>query len=290
MIRIGIVGSDNSHAEIFSKLVNIPDANGQFAFPQVRVECIFGLEAERTNQVAQMGKIPRIVKRPEDMLHMADAVMVVFRDGDLHFLYAKPFVEAGMPVWIDKPMTRKPEEIRELLKIVNQRGALLDGGSTVKYIPAVEHIRTAYQNPQRQNGRMISATLGFTALLDNDYGGLCFYGMHLIEMTLMAFGYAPSSIAAVRNGKAISAMLNYDDIQVKLDFHPDCVACYAALFYERGYEVVPLDITDCFTRGFNVFYNVLTNKKRELSDEQIVRPVEVLAAIEKACNSETVRL
>ena len=32
MIRIGIIGSDNSHAEIFSKMLNIPNENGEYAF------------------------------------------------------------------------------------------------------------------------------------------------------------------------------------------------------------------------------------------------------------------
>ena len=42
MFRVGIIGSDNSHALAFSRLANIPDGEGEYAFPDVRITGIFG--------------------------------------------------------------------------------------------------------------------------------------------------------------------------------------------------------------------------------------------------------
>ena len=51
MIRIGIIGSDNSHAEIFSKMLNIPDENGEYAYPDARVVAIYGAEEARPKKL-----------------------------------------------------------------------------------------------------------------------------------------------------------------------------------------------------------------------------------------------
>ena len=76
MIRIGIVGSDNSHADAFSQMLNIADSQtGEFAYPDVRVTAIFGLDEKRTAEVALDGKIEHIVKDPSEMIGMVDAVM-----------------------------------------------------------------------------------------------------------------------------------------------------------------------------------------------------------------------
>ena len=68
MFRIGIIGSDNSHAR-FSKLVNLPDPKSeQYLFPDCRVVGIFGLDKERTKQVARDGGIDFIAEKPEDLM------------------------------------------------------------------------------------------------------------------------------------------------------------------------------------------------------------------------------
>ena len=42
MIRIGILGSDNSHALAFAKLCNLPMENGEYRYPDVRIAAIYG--------------------------------------------------------------------------------------------------------------------------------------------------------------------------------------------------------------------------------------------------------
>lgn len=80
MYRIGIIGSDNSHADAFSGLVNIPDKKtGKFLFPDFKITSIFGLEKERTEQVAKQGKIEFIAEKPEDMMGKVDAVLFYYK-------------------------------------------------------------------------------------------------------------------------------------------------------------------------------------------------------------------
>ncbi len=104
MIRIGIVGSDNSHAIALSQLCNLSDTPERKAIRGAKVVALFGLVPERNEEVARAGKIPTIVKKPTDMIGMVDAAFVVFRHGGLHYRYVKPFLQARIPAFVDKPL------------------------------------------------------------------------------------------------------------------------------------------------------------------------------------------
>ncbi len=55
-------------------------------------------------QVARVAKIPNIVDRPEHVIGNVDAVLVATDKGFEHVDRARPFVEAGIPVFVDKPL------------------------------------------------------------------------------------------------------------------------------------------------------------------------------------------
>lgn len=97
MLKIGILGSDNSHALHFSQAVNI-EKDGQYLFPDARVTHIYGHDVQITKDVAEEGKIDNIVSDYKDMIGKVDAVMVVFRDGKYHYQYALPLLVIS--IWV----------------------------------------------------------------------------------------------------------------------------------------------------------------------------------------------
>ena len=62
MFRIGIIGSD-SHADAFSKLINLKTLKPVSSSPDCKVTGIFGLEKERTEEVAKRGTVCRVRRR-----------------------------------------------------------------------------------------------------------------------------------------------------------------------------------------------------------------------------------
>jgi hypothetical protein len=55
-------------------------------------------------QVAAVAHIPNIAGRAEDVIGEVDAVLIATDIGHQHVDRARPFVEAGLPVFIDKPL------------------------------------------------------------------------------------------------------------------------------------------------------------------------------------------
>ena len=126
MFRIGILGSDNSHAQHFARLCNVEKVYGD----DVRIVAIYGNDDDpnHTKEVAEKGEIPFIANNPEEFMGKVDAVMVVYRRGSLHVPHILPFIEAGYPVWIDKPITSSPEDIDKLIKqacIIGKSGNII---------------------------------------------------------------------------------------------------------------------------------------------------------------------
>lgn len=280
MYRIGIIGSDNSHAIAFSKLVNLPDEKtGQFLFPDFKVTAIYGHESKRTEEVAAAGEISKIVSKPEDMIGQVDAVMVVFRHGDLHLQYALPFVEKGIPVWVDKPFTIQNEEAKVLIESAKKHHTLITGGSTTKYISDVLMIKNAVDTGESRIGDIKTALINFPAELDSVFGGIHFYGHHLVEMTLAAFGYKPKSVFASENNGCVAAIVRYDKYQVTLNFVPKNNEYYAILFGEKGTIIREIDIAGSYRNGFEKFAEMLKTKQMPETFEQLYAPVELQNAI-----------
>ena len=282
MFRIGILGSDNSHAEIFSKLVNLPDENtGEIPFPDMKVTCILGLDAARTRQVADDGKIGFIADTPDEMMGRVDAVMTVFRHGDLHRQYAMPFISAGIPTWVDKPFALKNEDARAMLEEAARCGTLLTGGSTCKHTYDVAALKNAYRNGSRA-GRIHAAVMNFPATVENEYGGIDFYGAHLAEMAMEVFGHDAISVAATETKGNVTAIVKYDALQLVLHFLPDCKSYHALLYGDEGTVFREIDITHCYVKGFESFAAMLRTGKPPQQPVQLYAPVALMNAVRES--------
>ena len=136
MVRIGIVGSDNSHAIQFSQLANLPDGVDGLKIEETEVVAIWGAGRKRTEEVARVGNIPQIVSYPEDMIGKVDAVMVVLRDGSTHYQFSKPFIESNIPTFIDKPLECSVENAKRIIELTKKQGSLMTSFSTLRCVLA----------------------------------------------------------------------------------------------------------------------------------------------------------
>lgn len=87
--------------------------------------------------VAATALIPNIVGRPEDVIGQVDAVLISTDDGFDHVRRARPFVEAGLPVFVDKPLATSVEDLRTFIAW-EKAGAPLLSSSGLRYAPELD--------------------------------------------------------------------------------------------------------------------------------------------------------
>ncbi len=283
MIRIGILGSDNSHALMFSKIVNIPDSEGYYQFDDVRITAIYGFDDDpmHTEKVAKEGRIEFIAKSPEEFYGKVDAVMVVYRHGKYHVPHILPFVEKGYPVWIDKPISTSIEDIEKLREAVERNNTLITGGSTLKYNHEILTLQRMVEN--KTLGEVSGGSMNFPGDFQSEYNGIFFYGSHLCEMCLSVFGYDVKSVyASSVNPKNTMVIAKYEDKQVALHFNAKAGKYTLTLTGEKDSFTTEMDTSIIYKLGFEQFIKMLRIKRMPLSFDDLVKPVYMLSAIEKS--------
>jgi predicted dehydrogenase len=90
--------------------------------------------------VAATARIPNVVKRPEDVIGQVDAVVIATDDGLDHVRRARPFVEAGLPVFVDKPLATSLEDLRTF-RDWQRAGARILSSSGLRYAPEYAELR-----------------------------------------------------------------------------------------------------------------------------------------------------
>jgi predicted dehydrogenase len=98
-----------------------------------RVTAIWGSGEERTQGLARTYEVGTIATAPESMLGQVDAVIVGDRHGDDHLPHALPFIEAGLPVFVDKPLARTVKDVETMLDAARKSGALVTSASALRW-------------------------------------------------------------------------------------------------------------------------------------------------------------
>jgi predicted dehydrogenase len=82
--------------------------------------------------VAACAKIPHVVDDPLEVIGEVDAVIIATDDGSEHVERSRPFVEAGLPVFVDKPLADNLEDLRTFAGWVREGRAILSS-SCMRY-------------------------------------------------------------------------------------------------------------------------------------------------------------
>lgn len=201
-MRIGIIGAENSHTIGFGKMFNTDKK-----FPGIEVKYVWGETEEFAKKAMEKGNIPNMVSNPNDMLGKIDALIVDHRHAKYHLEAATPFVKAGIPTFIDKPFCYRVSEGKEFLAMAREAGTPVTSFSSVRQSDATFDIKKQMETLGEFN-HIIS--LG-PADIESKYGGIFFYGVHIIEPMLFLFGENINRVRVSKNGKNASASLAYDD-------------------------------------------------------------------------------
>ena len=201
-IRIGIIGAENSHTIGFGRLFNIDRK-----FPGVEVLYVWGETDEFARIAQEKGKIPNIVKDPNEMLGKIDALIVDHRHAKYHLEPAIPFIKAGIPTFIDKPFCYRVAEGKDFLALARSLGTPVSSWSTNAHNDRVLDLKQ-----QLKTMGQINQVVSFGPVdIESIYGGVFFYGVHFVDQLLALFGDNITKVRVSRNGKNASAVLAFND-------------------------------------------------------------------------------
>ena len=107
--------------------------------PGARVTHIWTDDPADASKVARASKIPHIAGRMEEVIGHVDGVVIATDDGTDHVRRARPFIEAGLPVFIDKPLATTREELAQFATW-KKAGARILSSSGMRYAPEYQDI------------------------------------------------------------------------------------------------------------------------------------------------------
>lgn len=150
-IRLGILGmtEGNGHPYSWSAMFNrfdrefmkkecpfpaIPDYlylqdYEKMGIPGAHMDYVCCDNRRDAEHVAKLSLIPHVADHPEELIGKVDAVIIATDIGSEHIRRAKPFIEAGIPLFIDKPLCDNSEDLTCFTRLFESGYPLLSSSS-----------------------------------------------------------------------------------------------------------------------------------------------------------------
>ena len=179
---------------------------GSVRVPGVNVTHLWTDNPSEAAHVSRASLIPNVVSRPEDVIGHVDAVLVSTDDGADHVRRARPFVEAGLPVFVDKPLATTLEELKTFIAW-ESAGARILSSSGLRYAPELAEIAAAL--PSFGELRWLSLVTAKTWER---------YGIHVLEpaFVLLGPGFESVRLDGQPGGVEVAHLFHRSGVQVTL--------------------------------------------------------------------------
>ncbi len=193
MKRVGIVDWDTSHVVQFTMRLNHIDAIDEEQWIDSEYRVVAGYQgtseitddermAEYRDSLIGWGVEP--VDELEDLVGMVDAVLIESQSGLGHLDQARPFIEAGIPTYIDKPFVIDVADGLEIKRLAEENGVPVFSSSSLRYAPEVVEITEGAEDV----GDVVGCHAYSPAKLHVANPGLAHYGIHGVETMYALMG------------------------------------------------------------------------------------------------------
>lgn len=181
--RVGVIGVGHlgqHHARVYTELLD------------ARLVGIVDRDEERAHLIGENLGVPAYSTMEELIARQApDAVSIVVPTS-LHFDVARAAMEAGIHVLVEKPVTTRPDEAEELLKLAAKKDLVLQVGHIERFNSAVRYISQTVHTPIYLESKRIGP---FSPRI-NDVGVVLDLMIHDIDIVLSLVSSPIARIAA----------------------------------------------------------------------------------------------
>lgn len=190
MIKTGVIGMSpgNAHPYSWSAIINgVYDAAeiNRIGFPAVsdylnanrdtlgingaKVTCVWSQDRSISESIAKTTQIETIVDSLEEMVSKVDAVILSRDDAENHIVMAQPFIDAGIPIFIDKPIATSLNDLAYFSE-EQAKGKMIMSCSSMRY---ANECRTVKQEIASLGKLELATAVGKKDWIK--------YGVHLLE-------------------------------------------------------------------------------------------------------------
>jgi len=204
-IRVGIIGLDTSHAVAFTKILNDDNAPPEVANCRVvaaypkgspDIESSVSRVPGYTTEVAALGV--EIVDSIEELLERVDAVLLETNDGRPHLEQVRPVLQAGKPVFVDKPIAASLRDAVTIFREAERAGVPLFSASSLRFGKNSQDARAG------SLGRVTRCETHSPASLEKTHPDLFWYGIHGVESLFTVLGTGCQSVKrTLEDGKIV---------------------------------------------------------------------------------------
>lgn len=186
-LRLGIIGTDTSHATAFTRVLNDAAAANHISGARV-VAAYKGGSPDLEESVKVIDKYAaelkdewgvQFVNSIADLCPLVDGLLLESVDGRPHLAQFREAVRCAKPIFIDKPLASTLEDAFGIAKLAREAHVVWFSASALRFSPIAE-----LKTPQ-----MSSAIVWAPAPLEPHHQlDLSWYGIHAVEMLYTLFG------------------------------------------------------------------------------------------------------
>jgi predicted dehydrogenase len=281
MIRVGLVDFDTSHVVAFTQRMNhigVPEAEWVTG-AKVVAGCPgdSDMMPERIPGYAEAlkGYGVELVKRPEDLLGKIDAVMIESQQGSRHLKRARPFLEAGLPTFVDKPFSETVADAEAMIALAEKHKAPLLSCSALRYDPQV----TAALGRKKELGNILSVDAWTSASLHPGNPGLLHYGIHGVEVvyTLLGGGCHSVQAAGTEKGEVTMGLWKNGHVSTIRGLREGHNGFGMVVHYDKGNEVFTIDGAAFYRELVRVFVRMCETRQAPI-DYKVIREIIAFCA------------
>lgn len=251
---VGIIGVSpgNGHPFSYSSIINGYSREGlaasgwtgiyeyvrrrhasEFGMPGWSITHAWTQYPETTQKLCAACRIPNAADNYQDFLNKVDAVIIARDDYETHFGMSKEFLEAGLPVFIDKPLSVDISELRFYRKYL-ESGQLMSC-SGMRYARELDVPRANLA----ELGRLKLIRGAIVLNWEN-------YGVHLLDAIMGVVTAHPVSVQMIPSDHE-SAIVRLDDgVIIQLDAMGESAPTFQVQFFGTQ-RTNSFDITDNFS-------------------------------------------
>jgi predicted dehydrogenase len=286
MLRLGIVDCDTSHVYQFARRLNHKDIEPEQWVDGANVVAAFVGTSRITppERIAEYVAALKdagveLVERPEELLGRVDAVLVESNEGGVHRERATPFLDAGLPVFIDKPFAATAVDARALVELAARKNVPLLSASSLRFTPGITSVR---DDPVL--GAVLGADVHSPAHLHEANPGLLHYGVHGVEMLYALLGPGCEQVTCIsdEDGDVVTGRWRDGRLGVMRGLRRGASGYGFTVYGEQSIRAMPVATDDIYRDLLRVVVPVLAGEPSPISPAELV---EVVAFQEAALAS-----